>query len=68
MNMLGHKDIKTTLIYTQLVQFESDEFHSAAAKKIEKKRKLIEADFEYVCTCNDQVVPKAKIVGLLNFR
>lgn len=40
--MLGHKDIKTTMIYTQLVQFESDEFHSATAKTIEEARQLVE--------------------------
>jgi len=33
-----------------LVTFESDEFHSAAAKTIDESRKLIEAGFEYVCT------------------
>ena len=53
MKMLGHKDIKTTLIYTQLIQFESDEFHSAVAERIDEARKLIEAGFEYVCTYND---------------
>ena len=50
MKLLGHKDIKTTLIYTQLIQFESDEFHSATAQKIEEARKLVEAGFEHVCT------------------
>ena len=49
MELLGHRDIKTTLIYTQLVNFESDEYHSAVAKTIEEARKLIEASFEYVC-------------------
>ncbi len=49
MELLGHRDIKTTLIYTQLVNFESDEYHSAVAKTIEEARKLIEAGFEYVC-------------------
>lgn len=36
MKMLGHRDIKTTLMYTQLVSFESDEFHSATSKTIEE--------------------------------
>ena len=53
MKMLGHRDIKTTLIYTQLIQFESDEFHSAVAEQIDEARKLVEAGFEYVCTYND---------------
>jgi hypothetical protein len=35
------------------VNFESDEFHSATAKTVEKARKLIEAGFEYVCTYDD---------------
>jgi integrase len=53
MKLLGHKDIKTTLIYTQLVQFENDEFHSAAATTVEEARALIETGFEYVCTYSD---------------
>jgi hypothetical protein len=39
--MLGHKDIKTTLIYPQLIQLESGEFHSATAKTFEEAGKLI---------------------------
>jgi hypothetical protein len=49
MELLGHRDIKTTLIYTQLVNFESDEFHSAIAKDTDEACKLIEAGFEHVC-------------------
>jgi integrase len=49
MELLGHRDIKTTLIYTQLIQFESDEYHSAVAKTVEEARSLIEAGFEYIC-------------------
>ena len=48
MQMLGHRDIKTTLIYTQLIQFESDDYHSAVAKTVEEARSLVEAGFEYV--------------------
>ena len=53
MKMLGHKDIKTTLIYTQLIQFERDDFHSAVAETVDEVRKMIEAGFEYVCTHNN---------------
>jgi integrase/recombinase XerD len=53
MKMLGHRDIKTTLIYTQLIHFEGDEYHSAAAKTIDEARALIDASFEYVCTYED---------------
>ena len=38
-----------TLIYTQLINFEGDEYHSATAKTVEEARQLIEAGFEYVC-------------------
>ena len=53
MELLGHRDIKTTLIYTQLMKFESDEYHSAVAKTVDEARKLVEVGFEYVCTYND---------------
>jgi hypothetical protein len=49
MEMLGHRDIKTTLIYTQIISFEGDEYHSATAKNVEEATKLIESGFEYVC-------------------
>jgi hypothetical protein len=48
MNMLGHKNIQNTLVYTHLVNFESDEFHTDVANNVEDARKLIEAGFEYV--------------------
>jgi integrase len=50
MKMLGHKSIENTLIYTQLIQFEGDEYHSAVAKTIDEAKALIETGFEYVCT------------------
>ena len=53
MKMMGHRDIKTTLIYTQLIQFEIDEFNSAVAKTVEEATQLVEAGFEYVCTYTD---------------
>jgi len=53
MQMLGHRDIKTTLIYTQLIQFEGEDYHSAVAKTVEEARKLVETGFEYVTDFND---------------
>jgi len=53
MQLLGHRNIKNTLVYTQLVSFENDDYHSATASTVEEGRKLIEAGFEYVCTYND---------------
>jgi len=49
MKLLGHRNIQNTLLYTQLISFESDEFHSATAKTVQEAQKLIEAGFEYVC-------------------
>ncbi len=39
--LLGHRDIKTTVLYTQLVNWESDQFHSAVAKTIEEASRLV---------------------------
>jgi integrase len=49
MKLLGHKSIANTLIYTQLVEFEGDEYSSAVAHNVDEAKKLIEAGFEYVC-------------------
>jgi len=54
MKLLGHKSIANTLIYTQLVEFEGDEYHSAIANNVEEAQKLIEAGFEYVCSHRDE--------------
>jgi hypothetical protein len=48
MQLLGHKNIQNTLVYTHLLNFENDEFHTAVAENVEKARNLIEAGFEYV--------------------
>lgn len=46
--LLGHKRLSNTLIYTHLVNFESDEYTCRVAKSLEEASKLIEAGFEYV--------------------
>lgn len=51
--MLGHRSIQSTLIYTQLIDFKDDDFPLATAKSIEEGQKLIEAGFEYVCDFDD---------------
>lgn len=45
---LGHKSIANTLIYTHLVNFEEDEYHTATSKSLEKDEELLQAGFEYV--------------------
>jgi hypothetical protein len=47
-NFPNHKNINNTLKYTQLVNFDSDEWHSATAQTTTEAQKLIEAGFEYV--------------------
>jgi integrase len=57
MQMLGHKNIRNTLIYTQLIKFEEeDEFYSATAKTTEEAKKLVEDGFEYICTTPEDVM------------
>jgi len=56
MKRLGHKRIESTLVYTQLIQFESDEYHSAVAEDMDEARKLIEAGFDYVCTYSNTML------------
>ena len=46
---MGHKKIETTLIYTQLLQFEQDDNYTCkVAVDIKQDTELIEAGFEYV--------------------
>ena len=49
MRLLGHRNIKNTLVYTHLVNFESDEFVSKVAKTVKEAQELVEAGFDYVC-------------------
>ena len=51
MKSLGHENIANTLIYTQPVEFESDEFCSVASN-VDEAKKLIEAGFEHACSHN----------------
>lgn len=53
MRLLGHRNIQNTLLYTQLIDFKSDNFHSATAQSVQEARKLVEAGFEHVCNFDD---------------
>jgi integrase len=48
MRILGHKNIRNTLVYTHLVDFGSDEYVCKIAKTVDDARILIEDAFEYV--------------------
>ena len=45
---LGHKKIETTLIYTQLINLNDDEWTCRTATNVKQSKELIEAGFEYV--------------------
>jgi len=45
---LGHKSTTSTLIYTHLVNFEADEYHTATSKSLKRDEELLMAGFEYV--------------------
>lgn len=54
---LGHKSIETTLIYTQLLQFQTqDQYTSRATKDETEAQQLIENGFEYVLTTPNQLM------------
>lgn len=50
MQTLGHKNIKNTLRYTQLINFEDEEYIVKVAKTKDEIVKLLEAGFQYECT------------------
>lgn len=52
-HLLGHKRLENTEIYTHLIEFENEEYHSATAKTIEEAKQLIESGFEYVTEMED---------------
>jgi len=56
MEVLGHKNIKSTLVYTHPVNFESEDFISKVGKNAEDACKLVEAGFEYVCTTPESLL------------
>jgi integrase len=47
--ILGHKSINNTLLYTQLVVFKDDDFTARVAHSEIESCQLIEAGFEFVC-------------------
>ncbi len=52
MNILGHKNIKNTLVYTHLAEeiFKGqDEYVSKVAKNEHQACVLVDAGFDYVC-------------------
>jgi integrase len=48
MNKMGHTQIKTTMIYTQLLNLNEDEWTCKSANNVKDATALIEAGFEYI--------------------
>jgi integrase len=48
MQLLGHKNIMNTLVYTHLVNFETDDYVCKIAKTIDDAKALVEQGFDYV--------------------
>ena len=49
MQLLGHRSIQNTLVYTQLIDFQDEEYTAKVAHSEAEVCQLIEAGFEYVC-------------------
>jgi integrase len=46
--LLGHKRLENTEIYTHLIEFENEEYHIAHAKTLEEEDNLLKSGFEFV--------------------
>ena len=42
---LGHRCIENAIVYTQLINFENDEWHAAHAKTLNEEDKLAEVGY-----------------------
>ncbi|MDH5461352.1 MAG: tyrosine-type recombinase/integrase [Candidatus Bathyarchaeota archaeon] len=53
--LLGHRNIESTMVYTQLAKFEeAEEFTCRIAKTLDQAKELIEAGFEYITDMDDK--------------
>jgi integrase len=48
MQMLGHRNIKNTLKYTQLISLKDDDYTCKTACTVKEASELVESGFEYV--------------------
>ncbi len=46
--LLGHKNVNNTMLCTELIHFEGEEYHVKAEKTLEEVKKLLAVGFEYV--------------------
>ena len=53
MRVLGHRNIKNTLVYTQLLPEREEEYVVKVAKSIDDAKTLLETGFDYVTDMGD---------------
>ena len=59
--LLGHKSLKNTLVYTHLVDMESDEgFTVKVASTIDEFTALLESGFEYISDYGESKVMRKR--------
>jgi len=56
MQILGHRSINNTLIYTHLVNFKDDDYTAKVAHSEQEVCQLMEGGFEFVCDYEDSKV------------
>ncbi len=54
--MLGHKSINSTLLYTQLINFEGDEYDVKVADSKGEIEELLKVGFEWVRQDNEGLI------------
>jgi integrase len=57
--ILGHKSLNNTMLYTQLISFKDDEFTAKVAHS-EEVCQLLEAGFEYVCDYGENKIMRRR--------
>jgi integrase len=50
--ILGHKSLNNTMLYTQLIRFKDNEFSARVAHNEDEACQLVETGYEFVCDFN----------------
>jgi integrase len=58
--VLGHKSLNSTMLYTQLISFRDDDFSAVVAHSEEEACKLVESGFDFVCDFNGNKIFKKR--------
>jgi hypothetical protein len=53
-HLLGHHNIKNALVYTHLINVESDEWVCKVASNVQEAVMLVEAGFEYITSLRER--------------